>query len=531
MVKNKKGIRSVLTALIAITVGASAITPSVANASPSCIVNRSSISQCFPDRNLAMDVAYNAAGGNINNTFTQDVINRVTDLSTRDYDTLNLEGIQRLVNLQTLNLDYDKNIVNFNLIHQLPNLTELHLWNCGLWTVKNLAGMNNLRILELGYNHLSNVSKLSGLFNLTDLRLNNNALSNINNLNNLPNLQKINLDENNLSDITHLAIFNNLAEINASENHIRDISGLNNLWALKRMNMDSQNITLPSVGVNSSIQVRSATNINGTPVMPTSYGMDPDTGIYDPPTGIVTWPRPYVAGQVSFNFSGDVPLKGYDNRGSFSGKITQPYTIQVLNKSKLWAQVNSAKWLQYRNYTVGSWNVFAKALAYAKWALYSNTATQYQINLATKNLIGGKAGLRKRINKSALWAQVNDAKWLRSGNYTVGSWKVFAKALSYAKWALYANNSTQYQVNLAMKNLISGRAGLRKRVYSRSALWSQVNSAKKLRSWNYTSASWNVFSKSLSYANWALYGKATSYQIDLATRNLISAQAGLRSRW
>ena len=143
--------------------------------------------------------------------------------------------------------------------------------------ISNLAGLEyaeNLRVLLLPSNTISDVSPLEGLNNLRELSLRNNYhtyLAGINlerivsiertldisPLKGLKSLEELNLSDNTIVDVSPLEGLNNLRDLNLSNSNIVDISsleGLNNLQKLDLTNNplsdDSKNLIIPIIEAN-----------------------------------------------------------------------------------------------------------------------------------------------------------------------------------------------------------------------------------------------------------------------------------------
>ena len=88
--------------------------------------------------------------------------------------------------------------------------------------IKNLNGsecLTNLKLLNLGYNNISDVSPLSGLINLNYLDLHYNNVD-VSSLSGLTNLESLNLNGNDIVDISSLSGLINLEELHLHWNDI-----------------------------------------------------------------------------------------------------------------------------------------------------------------------------------------------------------------------------------------------------------------------------------------------------------------------
>lgn len=144
---------------------------------------------------------------------TTDDYRRVVSLDGNSRRIASLEGIERLSNLEWLNLGR-------NRIEDLGPL----------------RGLTRLEFLDLGDNRICDLKPLCNLTGLTTLILDRNRINELGSLRNLVNLRRLNLAENRIVDIAPLASMKNLTSLYLEGNDIRDIRPLavaaGNLFAL-----------------------------------------------------------------------------------------------------------------------------------------------------------------------------------------------------------------------------------------------------------------------------------------------------------
>lgn len=180
----------------------------------------------------------------------------VTDLSDLQFfpylTSLTIEnsyvsGLQILSNLTTLTKLTLRNTTvsaqDLSIISSLPNLTDLTLADCFLSSIKNLAGAQNLKHLDLSDNAIRDVSALSFMSSLETLDLSRNALTNLSYLSPLSNLKKLDVSFNSLVSIVPLAGCTALEELNISSNSIGSLSGLGELKNLTKLNAAKNTLT------------------------------------------------------------------------------------------------------------------------------------------------------------------------------------------------------------------------------------------------------------------------------------------------
>ena len=145
--------------------------------------------------------------------------------------------------------------------------------------ISNLAGLEyaeNLRVLILASNSISDVSPLEGLNNLIELNLRNNyqnylvdtspegivhipleGIVDISPLEGLNNLIELNLSDNNILDVSPLEELNNLQWLYLNDNDVIDVSPLAGLKNLQKLDLrnnplsdDSKNLIIPIIEAN-----------------------------------------------------------------------------------------------------------------------------------------------------------------------------------------------------------------------------------------------------------------------------------------
>jgi len=152
----------------------------------------------------------------------------ITDLDARDLEITSLEGIQALMNLQTLRLDNNR-LTDISLLAELKALRSLSLKGNQIEDVLPLAKLTRLQVLDLRDNQISNASPLAELTELTELNLRGNEVTDIAFLKDFRKLRELNLRDNQIHDITALANLTQLEDLNLRNNAITDVSPLANL--------------------------------------------------------------------------------------------------------------------------------------------------------------------------------------------------------------------------------------------------------------------------------------------------------------
>jgi LPXTG-motif cell wall-anchored protein len=119
-----------------------------------------------------------------------------------------------------------------------------------------LIALNNLEVLTVPNNKITDISALRENTALTHLDLTNNSVGSLEPLTEMRNLESVYLDSNNLSSLDELSGFttNNVSILYADNNHITDLHNLKGLFEgmqkvgdHKGLQINNQTITLPKV--------------------------------------------------------------------------------------------------------------------------------------------------------------------------------------------------------------------------------------------------------------------------------------------
>lgn len=179
------------------------------------------------------------------NLYKSDV-EKITALNAQHKGIGDLNGIENLTNLQTLDLDHNL-ISDINALTKLTNLKNLDLNNNKISDMSALKGLTNLQTLSLGYNNISNISPLKGLAKLHSLDLSNyyhasNYISDISALKGLTNLQYLYLSNTKTSDISALKGLTKLNSLYLDNYKFCDINILKGLTNLQTLYLDDNQI-------------------------------------------------------------------------------------------------------------------------------------------------------------------------------------------------------------------------------------------------------------------------------------------------
>ena len=126
-----------------------------------------------------------------------------------------------------------------------PKLEVLILANCGLTNIAPLAGMNQLRVLDLSENSVNAIDSLTGegLEGLEELYLGHNALTGIPAMRTFPSLKILDLSYNSLTYAGGVSACAGLERLNLSHNRMTSVTALSALTDLIWFNGSNNLVT------------------------------------------------------------------------------------------------------------------------------------------------------------------------------------------------------------------------------------------------------------------------------------------------
>jgi len=195
----------------------------------------------FADTNLEKAVR-DALGIPVGQPITKEKMQELLSLDAHEKSIYNLYGLEYAINLQELNLYFNK-ISDISPLANLTKLKYLDLTANQLSDIKPLTNLSNLYLLYLSYNQISDISPLANLTNLELLEVDGNRINDIKPLSNLANLKFLYLGHNQINDIKPLIKLNKLEYLYLSYNKISDINTLANLTYLQRLGLDHNQIS------------------------------------------------------------------------------------------------------------------------------------------------------------------------------------------------------------------------------------------------------------------------------------------------
>ncbi|EAH1738523.1 class 1 internalin InlE, partial [Listeria monocytogenes] len=202
----------------------------------------------------------------------------------------------------------------------LKNLKTMDLIYTDITDVTPLAGLSNLQVLNLDINQITDITPLAGLSNLQFLSFGSTQVSDLTPLANLSKLTTLNAMNSKVSDVSPLTGLSNLTEVYLEENQISDVSPLAKLPNLSIVTLTNQTITnQPVFYQNKPIVPNVVTGLSGELIAPDTIS---DNGTYTSPN--LTWDLNSFINSVSYTFNQSVTFK--NTTAPFSGTVTQPLT-------------------------------------------------------------------------------------------------------------------------------------------------------------------------------------------------------------
>ncbi len=197
------------------------------------------------------------------------------------------------------------------------------------------------------------------------------------------------------------------------------------------------------------------------------------------------------------------------------------------NKEELIALIGTTDAYVQDDYTSGTWNTYADALAKAQEVAANTDATQAEIDAAKEALSTAIANLIRKGDKEALNALIAEAEGLDEAAYTTDSWNALQNALAAAKEVAEKEEPLQDEVDNAADILRAVMDSLVKRA-DKTALQEAVAEEEGLDGTLYTTDSFNAVQEALAAAKTVLDNvDATQAEADGALETLQNAVSAL----
>ncbi|ECJ9748389.1 LapB repeat-containing protein [Listeria monocytogenes] len=319
--------------------------PNKLKANSLTIPANSRIADLFPDpvmaesvvRNLNFQIKYKNDWV-VTDVITQEDLNNLssfTDLSS--VIIKNIEGIQYMTNLKTINIRSDDNLQGLAALlkptNGYPKLEELIITRGGITDVSPILKMNapKLAVLSLHKNNISDLSPFTSLPNK------------------FPNLYEIILDNNNISNIEPMAKYSSasLKYVHFTGNYISDLSSFqhHSMPNLIEINCSNQRVYLEPIEISAkydfTVKPEEIKGVAKSIPMTTFY----PTATMDDATSMITWKQEIieikptiglkeggVTEGVNYGWDDVSSIKGNNGQVVYSGRFFQPLVYIVAPK-------------------------------------------------------------------------------------------------------------------------------------------------------------------------------------------------------
>jgi hypothetical protein len=176
-------------------------------------------------------------------TITDSEIGNINALAESNLEYLSVFGsnvkldqINKLKNLRELyyksNLKIDTELIN---LENLENLLILNLNDNNITNINNIGLLKNLISIDIGNNKINSIDVFNNYTKLKYVYVNMNNISDLNSIKNNKDIKFLNIANNNISNIEFITDFKNLEALNLSHNPITVIP---NLLLFKNLDYD-----------------------------------------------------------------------------------------------------------------------------------------------------------------------------------------------------------------------------------------------------------------------------------------------------
>ena len=201
----------------------------------------------IPDANLRAAIA-EALGKSPNAPITVEEMEKLKEIYIGSRGIRDLTGLQFATNLSRLKIDHNAAISDLSPLAGLINLKSIQMFDSSVSDLSPLAGLIKLERMDFEHAYISDLSPLVGLTSLKSLDFSVNDISDISPLARLTELTRLNLSFNDISDISPLAGLTNLKWLVLNHNEIPNLSPLDGIRANMNTLVWHDNPGFPKVG-------------------------------------------------------------------------------------------------------------------------------------------------------------------------------------------------------------------------------------------------------------------------------------------
>ncbi|MBW3091343.1 S-layer homology domain-containing protein [Bifidobacterium miconisargentati] len=427
------------------------VVPTVWADDSGCVLGVSTVSQCFPDSDLAGRVAYQA-GIKVNDVLTMEAASSITYLWTKGS---NLHGIS-----------------------ELPNLTQLSVGDreeqSSIRSLNGIEGSRSLTTIQVTSGH--------DLVDISALRA-------------VPNLQHVDFYDVGLTTVSGFYDMPRLEDLSVVGTYATDVYRLQNLPSLRKWRVQTYTLERSATVSKGGRFALSVPLLNGK--KPDSVGSITNDGVYDAATNQVSWTEG-LGWDSDYMFYWST--KTDDGRGRFGGSIKAKLTVTEapnIDRTKLSAAIKRADVLNEQDYVQSTWVDMKKAYNLAVQYIKRDDIDQSDVDNATAALNKCIDELTPVEGSIAYLQQI--VGWYSSrieSEYTEVTWRPFARAMKDAKAILAKSNPTKDEISQVTARLDRFATILRQNVATNS-IFTDVNDSTphvediRWLSENFISTGWN----------------------------------------
>lgn len=351
-------IRMVLAVLLTLGLGGLGPIASAQAANPvprlrTCTVGTSTISDCFPDANMAMAVSRNLSKATTD-VFTLADSQLSGSLTLNSARIRDIDGVQEFTQVTDLNISGNQ-VEDISALAAMTQLTRLNLNNNKISDISSLSGLTNLVSLKASFNKLDDTAPLRSLAgNLKYLELVGNGITDMQPLGALTNMETLNVSANSISDASPVSALTRMIRFEAYGNRISDPAPFAHLNRISTLNLranaisdlsafngfaDMTDLDVLDLSDQAIIPDPILADRTTTLEVPTAF-VDSSAGTYAPivssnPTGVtdasgekVTWPvRDQGNYLVYFSYTGSIPSGSYLYSGFVGQQVLPSVTV------------------------------------------------------------------------------------------------------------------------------------------------------------------------------------------------------------
>lgn len=192
--------------------------------------NESKYNNIFIDKKLNDCVVEELAKNKFKLNYKSVKTIKTLDLTNKEIE--DLSGIERLSNLEELNISFNK-IVTIKHFKQLKKLRKLNISNNLIKSINPIKELLFIEELDISNNQIEDISVLTNLSKLRIIIMNCNFIKSLTPVQFLTNIEILEAETNLIKTINPLQNLKKLKHLNVSKNGIKDISVISNLRKLK----------------------------------------------------------------------------------------------------------------------------------------------------------------------------------------------------------------------------------------------------------------------------------------------------------